>query len=912
LRAPRDIDFPEKDQGLRDDVRLLGALVGDVIREQGGDEFFERVERARIAAIRRREGDSSAAAELGTLLGNLESLAARELVRAFSTYFQMVNLAERVHRIRRRRDYERTGKLQPEGFADSLTRLRDAGVSDAVICEAISNLAIEPVFTAHPTEAVRRTLLEKQQRVAELMIRRFIEDMTPRETEVVNALLREEVTTAWQTEEHSATRMTVANERDNVLYFLGNVLYRVLPVFLEQIESRLQEFATGCALERPLPKYGDLVRFGSWVGGDMDGNPNVNAGTVLDSLVAHRALIIRRYRKDLKDMYRLLSQSRSRIGVDAAVSARIRACAAEHEVEYESVNHRHRNMPYRVFLRLIAAKLRATASDRPHRYTNAAAFAADLELVATSLRNHAGQHAGLFQVERLIRRVHAFGFHLAALDVRQDALVFRRSLGALFDDADWLELAPTLRAKRIREAWRDGGEPAAPAEEEARETLQVFSAIRESRHRFGKDAIGDLVISMTEAADDVLGVLLLARWAGLRDGNGNGNAVHVPLDIAPLFETVDDLKRAPAVMRELFADPVYREHLARRNNAQRVMLGYSDSAKDGGVAASRWALQQAQSELATVAREAGVRLTFFHGRGGTVSRGGGKVHQAVLAAPPGTVNGVLRVTEQGEIISAKYGLRGIALRTFEQMAGAMLLADLAPPLSHESEPEWMQAMDRVATESRRKFRALVHEHDGFHDFFRTVTPIDVIERMKIGSRPAARRKGQGIADLRAIPWVFAWTQNRCILPAWYGLGSGLEALVNDGGLRSVQHMARAWPFFANLLDDVAMALAKSDMDIARRYFSLADDHHEIADAIIQEHDRTRRLILAIKEYTDLLDDDPGLQRAIRLRNPYVDPMSLLQVELLRAWRESGCEEDDCLAALIATVNGIAQGLQNTG
>src|SRR5690606_8888522 len=357
-----------------------------------------------------------------------------------------------------------------------------------------------------------------------------------------------------------------------------------------------------------------------------------------------------------------------------------------HPVEHESISHRHRNMPYRVLIRLMDARLAATASDRAGGYEDAEAFADDLETIRASLAHNQGHHAGLFPVQRLYRRVRVFGFHLAALDIRQDSLVFRRSLGALMNDADWLELGPAARAKRIREALQDGGRPPVPAEDEAADTLRVFNAIGECRRRFGPDAIGDVVISMAEAADDVLGVLLLARWAGLR--GGDEAAGRVPLDVVPLFETVDDLERAPAVMTELFADPVYREHLAARGNTQRVMLGYSDSAKDGGVAASRWALQQAQSRLVAVARDAGIRLAFFHGRGGTVSRGGGRVHRAVLAAPPGTINGLLRVTEQGEIISAKYGLRGIALRTFEQMAGAMLVAELAPAPSHEAFPEW--------------------------------------------------------------------------------------------------------------------------------------------------------------------------------------------------------------------------------
>lgn len=903
MSTPREIEFPEKDQGLRDDVRLLGALVGDVLREQGGDALFERVEAVRNAAIRRREGHPDAAPELKSSLSGLDPRDARELVRAFSTYFQMVNLAERVHRIRRRRAYEREpGTRQPEGFADSIARLREAGVADSAICEAVTRIAIEPVFTAHPTEATRRTLLEKQQQVAHVLVRRFVEDMTVREDEVSLAQLREEITTAWQTEEHSATRMTVANERENALFYLGDVIYRVLPVFFEQLETVLAEMKPGCEL-------GNLLRFGSWVGGDMDGNPNVDAATVIDSLLAHRALIVSRYRSELKSLYRLLSQSHARVTVSQGVLDRIRQYAIDQPVAYESINHRHRNMPYRVLLRLMDARLRDTCEDRAGSYRDPAEFLADLELIRASLQENRGMHAGLFQVNRFIRRVESFGFHLAALDVRQDSLVFRRSLGNLINDDDWLEREPQQRVERICQIWREALEPVTPAEGEASDTLRVFSAINEGRQRFGSRATGKLIISMTEAADDVLGVLLLARWAGLHEPNDREN---VPLDIVPLFETVTDLERAAAVMRALFENDVYRKHLERRGNAQEVMLGYSDSAKDGGVAASRWALQQAQSQLAALARQHGITLHFFHGRGGTVSRGGGKVHQAVLAAPPETVNACLRVTEQGEIINAKYGLRGIALRTFEQIAGALLIAELTPSRSHEDEPEWVAAMEKVATESRHCYRALVYETPGFYAFFRTVTPIDVIERMKIGSRPIARRKGKGIGDLRAIPWVFAWTQNRCILPAWYGLGTGLETLIEDKGLPWVQRMAREWLFFSVLLDDVAMVLAKSDMDIARRYFELAPGSIEISDVILAEHERTRAAILAIKEYDTLLDDDPGLQRAIRLRNPYVDPMSMLQVELLRDWRDAGSEDETCLNALIATVNGIAQGLQNTG
>ncbi|MDX1442161.1 MAG: phosphoenolpyruvate carboxylase [Gammaproteobacteria bacterium] len=894
-----DIEFREKDQPLRDDVGLLGSLVGDVLREQGGDEFFEQVERARQAAIRRRGGDADADVELDELLANLPAFEARELVRAFSTYFQMVNLAERVHRIRRRREYERETGPQPESYADSLSRLRDAGVQTEQLAREISRMVIEPVFTAHPTEAMRRTLLQKQQQVSRLLVRRFSENMTPREEEANTALIRQAVTTAWQTEENPVSRMTVANERENLLFYLSDIIYRVAPVFIETIEQ--ESAALGVEVDAS-----EALHFGSWVGGDMDGNPNVNADTLKDSLVAHRAAVIHRYKQELRDLYKVLSQSTSRIGIDPAIEERIRVYSAEHPVELESINHRHRNMPYRVLLRLMDARLRATEKDRPGRYRDADEFAADLQLVLDSLLRHRGEHAGAHPLRRLLRRVGVFGFHLAALDIRQDSLVFRRSIANLLNEEGWLELDPSRRAARIREAWSDGGKPAGKADDETASTLRVFSTIHECRQRFGRAAIGDVIISMAEGADDVLGVMQLARWGGLLEDG------HVPLDIVPLLETVDDLKRARNVMQQLFEDPVYAEHLEQRGKAQRVMLGYSDSSKDGGVAASRWALQQAQSELAALAGEYGVTLTFFHGRGGTVSRGGGRVHRAVVASPPGTVNGRLRITEQGEIINAKYGLRGIALRTLEQMAGSMLIADLNPPPSHEEETDWSQAMDVVAATSRETFQSLVHDDERFYPFFRTVTPIDVIENMKIGSRPASRRAGKGISDLRAIPWVFAWTQNRCLLPAWYGLGSGLAAARENFGDEFMQHMARAWPFFANLLDDVEMVLAKSDLAITEKYFALAPEYGELAQKIRDEHARLIGELRGLSHDGELLSDDPALERSIRLRNPYVDPMSLMQVELLKQWRASDGKDDELLNALFASVNGISQGLQNTG
>ncbi|MGD8688582.1 MAG: phosphoenolpyruvate carboxylase, partial [Gammaproteobacteria bacterium] len=872
--AKRSIHFPSKDEPLREDVSALGTLVGAILREQGGPSLFENVEAARLAAIRRREGNRNAEQELLELVGNLTPHDATELVRAFASYFQVVNLAERVHRIRRSRDYDREGGgPQPESLEDAILKLKEAGLTPGDVAPLVADMRIEPVFTAHPTEATRRSILEKQQHIARRLVDRLDPSMTPLERDTALARIRSEVTSGWQTEEHPSARPSVADEREHVLFYVTDILYRIAPAFYETLQR---------ALERV---YGDeggnirmptILRLGSWVGGDMDGNPNVDADTIRESLVEQRAMILRLYRRELTTLYRTLSQSLSRVSVDEALLARIH----EYDDRFPDVRSdlpaRHRDMPYRVILRFVRHRLRATARDTDGAYASADEFRADLEMVHASLCNNRGEHAGAFQVQRLLRRAHTFGFHLATLDVRQDSLVHRRVMGRLLDDPDWLERTPAERTDRLRELLVGGAACPESSDAEVRHTLEVFRAIAEGRARYGAHAFGPYIISMARAADDVLTVLLLARWGGL-----TGEDESIPVDVAPLFETVADLSEGPDVMRELFRDEFYREHLRSRRERQVVMLGYSDSNKDGGIAASRWAVQRAQAELVAVCRAASVRMTLFHGRGGTTSRGGGKTHHALLAAPAGAVAGRLRVTEQGEMINAKYGLRGIAMRSLEQMTGAVMMATALPPRENARAEQWRRIMEVVASESRSAYRKLVYDDPRFNDYFRQATPIDVIERMAIGSRPSARRSQTGIEDLRAIPWVFAWTQSRHILTGWYGVGTGLAAAVERFGEEEVRDMVRQWPFMGTLLDDVEMVLAKSDMPIAERYAGLADPSlRYIFEQIRDEFALTEQWVFRLKGTEALLDDDPTLQRAIRLRNPYVDPMSLLQVQLL--------------------------------
>ena len=881
--------------------------MGAVIREQGGDELFEKVEGARVAAIRRREGEPAAEAELQSLVGALSPRDAGELVRGFATYFTVVNLAERINRIRRGRDHLRAGRAPQEGtLDDTVRRLAAAGLRPEDVRELLQRLLFEPVFTAHPTEATRRTLLDKEQAISRLLVRRLDPSLTPGEEQATLGRIREQVTIGWQTEAYPAQRPTVLDELEHVLFFLTDVVYRVVPPFYEALEDALATVFGTAAAAIPVPP---VLRFASWVGGDMDGNPNVSADTVRGALARHRALILERYHRETLDLARRLSQSSSRVKVDEAVLRRAEEYGSRFPDARDAVPPRHRDMPYRVLLRLIAARLMATSLDEASGYASATEFADDLQCIATSLVNQQGSHAGLFSVRRLVRRLETFGFHLATLDVRQNALVHRAVVGRLLGDPGWLDRPAAERATRLRRALEGGESPVATprADADAERTLAVFRAITECRARYGAHAIGPYIISMTQGADDVLTVLLLARWAGLVEKQG------VPLDVAPLFETLDDLGDAPDVMRGLLEDHVYRAHLEQRGKRQVVMLGYSDSNKDGGIGASRWAVQRAQAALVATLDPAGIELTIFHGRGGTVSRGGGKLTRAVLSAPPGSVRGHLRVTEQGEVISANYGLRGIAMRTLEQAVGAVAIATAVAPNRDARAPQWEALMDEIAATSRDSYRALVYGDPKFVEYFRLATPIDVIERMPMGSRPPSRRAGSGIEQLRAIPWVFSWMQNRNVLPGWYGFGTGLERAVARHGEDAVAEMLRHWPFVKALVDDVEMVLAKADIGIAARYARLAGTlEPAFFPTIKAEFDRTVALVLRLKGTTALLDEDPVVQRAIRLRNPYVDPMSLLQVDLLARWRAGGRADDELFGALLATVRGIAQGLQNTG
>src|SRR5207342_3473855 len=890
----RTVEFAATDTLLREDVNMLGALVGEILAEQRSPEFLGEVERLRRAAIGRRESNAPVA-EIAQVLQGIELDHASDLVRAFATYFQAVNLAERVHRIRRRRDYERRDAApQPGGLREVLRALARQGVSREELLALLPRLRVEPVFTAHPTEAVRRALLKKEREIVTCLIGDIDRGRTPAERRADHERIRLALTTSWQTAEAPSAKPSVADEFQHVGYYLSDVLYRVLPVFYEVFEDALHDTYG----DAPVP---DVLGFGSWVGGDMDGNPNVGAETITAALAGQRALVLAAYRRDLLALGEALSQSLTRVGVSDALLARIGYYLEHMPQAAAKLRPRHADMPYRKLLTFIYERLWATLHDEPEAYGDAAEFAADIALIEDSLRTHRGEHAGGFAVRRLRRRVACFGFHLASLDLRQDSATHDAAIAALLEDADWSGRSVEARTQRLHRLLRDEG-VSSQGNATSQSSLEVFRAVAALRPRYGERAFGPYIISMSRNATDALSVLALARIAGCVDETrANETRGAVPLDIAPLFETVDDLDAAEDTLRALFADPLYREHLA-----------------------SRWALQRTQVALTRLAGDSGVQIAFFHGRGGSISRGGGKTERAVIAAPRGSVDGYLRLTEQGEVIHRKYGIRAIALRNLEQTTGAVLRATLRPRVPEPREDGWRALATELARDSRAHYRALVHDDPDFPAYFRAATPIDVIECLRIGSRPSKRAGGvgvvrpPGIAALRAIPWVFAWAQNRSGLTAWYGVGTALQRGLQRHGVETLAEMARDWPFFNTLVDDVEMVLAKSDPGIFERYSLLAsqlpqgDLHAQFHPRIVAEFECTRDAVFAIKGSTELLVEDPRLRRSIRLRNPYLDPISVLQVDLLARWRAGGSVDDAMLQTLIATVNGIAAGIQNTG
>jgi phosphoenolpyruvate carboxylase len=882
------------DPQLRRDVRLLGRLLGEVLIEQEGQALFDLEERVRRLSIQRRRGPKSerraAASELAALLREMPLERAEPVLRAFSTYFRLANLAEQHHRIRRTREHASGGGQGPQrGSLDAVMQsLKQAGIPASRVREMIVSMRVTLTLTAHPTQAARRTVLQKVYHLARLLEERDRGHLTPREKADTLQSMREEITALWQTDELRRERPTVGDEVKNVLWYVEEVLAEQLALMPETLDWSFER-----AYGEPLGVLATPVRLHSWVGGDMDGNPLVTPEVLADTLRAHRA---RGLRALLGEVYRLgwvLTQSEPHAYVSKELRASLEKDAAELPEVMARYGSRTTGEPWRRKLRFMEARLQAalvyvegrragrTEALAPTAYRSPAEMLSDLELLERSLIDAKSRHAGLRQVRRLIARVRVMGFHLAELEARAPAEDARSAAASL-----------------------DGGPK--PTEGGAR-LLAVLQRVRDAQAESGEGCCRTLILSMASTAEDVLAAFTCARKAGLWD-EARGCAT---VDVVPLFEQLGALDDGPGVLRELFAHPEYRKHLQARG-VQEVMVGYSDSGKEVGLLAASAALYRAQSALTQVAHEAGVQLRLFHGRGETVARGGGPAHEAILALPPGSVAGSYKATEQGEALDHKYARPELARRTLELALSGVLLhsLDAQPRVASEEEAPFRAAFDELAELGRRAYRGLVWEDPNFVPFFQAATPIEEIAALPIGSRPSKRAAG-GLESLRAIPWVFAWTQNRAILPGWYGVGTALEEYGSrPEGLAQLKRMYRQWPFFHTVIDNVAMVLAKSDMAIASRYAALAPDStRPLWERIRAEYARTRRWVMRVTGEVRILESNRQLRDSISLRNPYVDPMSFLQVELLRRKR-AGAEKID--RPLLLTLAGIAAGMRNTG
>jgi phosphoenolpyruvate carboxylase len=889
----------QEDVALHDDVRHLAAALGRVIKRLEGDEAFDTVEELRRASRARRRGDPGAPTldELLDYVASLPLELCAIAARAFTLFFLLINTAEQVHRVRRRGQYLRdaSDEPQPASARWTMRQLREAGHSADEVLDAVVRLDMRPVLTAHPTESTRRTLLALQARVADLLLER---DRTPApDRPPIETALDGEVELLWLTSEVRQDRPSVLDEVSTGLWYLET---RLLDASARARDALVRAFeeefaATGEALRTPVP-----IRFGNWMGGDRDGNPFVTPDTTLAAARRASHVILGRYRRTLDELTERLSISSTIAPPPPALLASLERDRALAPEVWAANRQRNADEPVRLKLSFMAARVEATrrlvaardAGRSEHSaaaYPSAAALEADLLLVRDYLTAAGAIDATHTVLDPLLAGVRAHGFHGFRMDVR--------------DHAAMHELA--LR-------------PDAADTEEARKVRDTFRAIRTIQDEIGSEAACTYIVSMTRSADDLLRVLQLAEEPGLVDLDASPPRSR--LDVVPLFETLADLERAPSIIRSLFDHPVYARQLTARNRQQEVMIGYSDSGKDAGIVASSWALYRAQEMLAAICRDAGVGLRLFHGRGGSVGRGGGSpVYRALAALPPGTMHGRVKITEQGEIISQQFGLLPIAERTLEVMLGGVLLHEFSDWREGRAPAEierFCSTMDALSARSLEVYRSLVHESGELFTLFQTVTPIEELADARFGSRPAYRPGAKpGVGGIRAIPWQFGWTQIRLMLPGWLGAGSALADVASTpSGLELLREMTRAWPFFDDLLAKVESACAIADFEIARAYVVRLAGDVSLFERLEEEHARTVQSLLEIRQRDHLLADSPVLQTAIWLRNPYVDPLSLLQIVLMARKRASGSDEEQqqIRDALATTLSGIAQGLRSTG
>ncbi len=930
-RNSRDNERP-----LVEDIRLLGRILGDVIREQEGAEIYELIEKIRKLSVAfRRDADHAADKALKKLLKGLPGDHAVSVIRGFTYFSHLANLAEDRHHIRRRAIHERVGDTQEGSIEVALQRLRWAGITPKIISQTLAHSFVSPVLTAHPTEVQRQSILSAERDIAELLHERdeikaraavvnaTKDALTPKELAANEQSMRARVMQLWQTRLLRFSKLTVADEIENSLSYYESTFLREIPKIYASLEEALGT--------HPVAPF---LRMGQWIGGDRDGNPNVNAQTLQQALKRQAEVALRHYLTEVHYLGSELSLSAMLVDFPPAMKA-----LAEKSPD---TNAHRMDEPYRRALTGMYARLAATlksltggdaarhAVEPQNPYADASSFLADLKIIQASLKSHHAQALAAQRLDPLIRAVEVFGFHLATVDLRQSSDQHEKVVGELLHTAriekDYAALDETSKRAVLMQLLNDARPlriPGAAYTEHTQSELAIFEAALAARATYGAEAIRHYIISHTETVSDLLEVLLLQKEVGLMRGTLDDKAL-VDLIVVPLFETIEDLRNSASIMREFYALPGIANLVKRSGAEQDIMLGYSDSNKDGGIFTSNWELYRAEVALVEdfdrLANSHNIQLRMFHGRGGTVGRGGGPSYQAILAQPPGTVRGQIRLTEQGEVIGSKYANPEIGRRNLETLVAATLEATLLQP-TKTAPRNFLETAAQLSEASMAAYRHLVYETAGFNDYFFGATPIREIAELNIGSRPASRKANQKIEDLRAIPWGFSWGQCRLTLPGWFGFGSAVEKFLDrptdkerKAALALLQKMVKQWPFFKTLLSNIDMVLAKSDLALASRYSELVSDvklRKKIFAAIETEWHRTADVMTLLTGEKHRLANNPALARSIRHRFPYIDPLHHLQVELIRRYRE-GKADERVQRGIHISINGIAAGLRNTG
>ena len=904
----------EATEPMREDIRLLGTILGDTVREQNGEDVFDLVERARVESFRVRRSEIDRA-ELARTFDDIDIHKAIPVIRAFTHFALLANVAEDIHRERRRAVHVEAGEPpQDSSLAATYRKLDSAGLDSATVAGALTGALVSPVITAHPTETRRRTVFDTQHRITELMRLRLQDQGCDIDRE-----LRRHILTLWQTALIRLSRLKIQDEIETGLRYYPAAFLEVIPHVNAEVRAALSaRWPDAAVLEQP------ILRPGSWIGGDRDGNPNVTADVVRLATASASYTALEHYFAEITALEEELSMSARLVTVSDQLAALADQCDEPARADE----------PYRRALRVIHARLTATATEildsQPEheldlglaRYQSAAELQADLDIVDRSLRANGSAVLADDRLARLREAVRVFGFHLSGLDMRQNSDVHEEVVAELLAWAgvhpDYRSLAEPDRVEVLaaelatrRPLIRDGAE----LSELARKELDICAAAARAVNVFGAAAVPNYIISMCQSVSDMLEAAILLKEAGLLDTAGS--EPYCPVGIVPLFETIDDLQRGSSILESVLDLPLYRAVVSARGDSQEVMLGYSDSNKDGGYLAANWALYRAELDLVESARKTGIRLRLFHGRGGTVGRGGGPSYDAILAQPPGAVAGSLRITEQGEVIAAKYAEPRIAHRNLETLLAATLEATLlnVEGLDEAAGPAY-EVLDELAARAQRAYAELVHETPGFVEYFKASTPVSEIGALNIGSRPTSRKPTTSISDLRAIPWVLAWSQSRVMLPGWYGTGTAFDSWIGegDGRLEVLRDLYQRWPFFSTVLSNMAQVLSKSDLGLAARYSELVEDEalrHRVFDKIVDEHERTIRMHKLITGHDDLLADNPALARSVFNRFPYLEPLNHLQVELLRRYR-SGDTDELVQRGILLTMSGLATALRNSG